>query len=183
MDEECPLKGLEDESTPDHCRMLRKAFKKYTELPACWDFNETVVSGQPCRNETGHVNPSCIEVAITSSAQIVVCGGKLANDDQCGTFLEIHQKGMYCIPLPYPRNVLRRVETFLHHRRIHTIGSQRNCAFFEAYHHAIFIRSVYLCQLALTRKRGGNILPPFIFQTKALVLLNVCAISRPSFIS
>jgi hypothetical protein len=95
MDESCPLKGQEDESTPEHCRTLRKALKKYTELPACWDFNETVVSGQPCRNETGQVNPSCIEVGITSTAQIVVCGGEMVNDPHCGTFLEIHQKGMY----------------------------------------------------------------------------------------
>jgi len=105
LDEDCPLKGLEDENTPTHCRTLRKSFKKYTELPACWDFNETVVGGQPCRNETGHVLPSCIEIGITSTAQIVICGGEMANDPHCGTFLEIHQKDGYT-PLVHNETVL-----------------------------------------------------------------------------
>jgi hypothetical protein len=60
-------------------------------FPPCWDHNETVDASLNCFTTTGKRQRTCMQVAYSQNAYIHVCGGDFANDDQCGTFLEIHK--------------------------------------------------------------------------------------------
>ena len=86
IDEDC--RGLRD----PHSNCLRDRLKAEVSpfLPSCWDHNQTVDSTQDCYTPEGIRNSKCMQISYAQNAFIHVCGGKLANDDRCGTFIEIH---------------------------------------------------------------------------------------------
>ena len=43
-----------------------------------------------CQTLTGETSEHCIAVGYSQTAISVVCGGDYAEDDHCGTFLELH---------------------------------------------------------------------------------------------
>jgi hypothetical protein len=91
LDESCTA-----EFEPDpHCLASRIRRESYPFLPRCWNFNETVVAGMPCRApRNGAPLGACLELGFSQTAYIVECGGRYKNDAHCGTFLEIHRKGL-----------------------------------------------------------------------------------------
>jgi hypothetical protein len=90
LDESCT-----DVYTPDpHCLVERVRRTDYPVLPRCWNHNDTVLAGVPCRApKDGSPIGMCLELGFTQSAYIVECGGRYKNDPHCGTFLEIHRPG------------------------------------------------------------------------------------------
>jgi hypothetical protein len=80
-------------------------------VPPCMDNNETVSGTASCYDSSGNASSHCMAVALSQTALSVVCGGKLAEDPHCGTFLEVH--------LAAP-NEYMSVEAVLAERRITT---------------------------------------------------------------
>lgn len=60
-------------------------------MPPCWDNNQTVDVTLDCHTHEGKRRPHCMQVSYSQNAYIYVCGGDFANDDRCGTYLEIHK--------------------------------------------------------------------------------------------
>ena len=65
---------------------------KYSRIASCMDNNETVNAMLPCYDIGGELLPHCMQVAYSQSSFIHVCGGEFADDDHCGTYLEIHRQ-------------------------------------------------------------------------------------------
>ena len=59
-------------------------------VPACTDHNETVDATLDCFTPNGRRQGNCMQTAYGQNAYLSVCGGEFANDDTCGTFLEVH---------------------------------------------------------------------------------------------
>jgi hypothetical protein len=97
------MRGADDEYVIDYdCDMLQKPYsrcrgKNYAHRrsdlrPPCLDNNQTIDVMKGCQNSDGEHFDHCVQVAYTQNAFIGVCDGEFADDDHCGTFLEIHQK-------------------------------------------------------------------------------------------
>ena len=87
IDESCL--GLRDPHL--ECVADRFAAAKSSIFPPCWDHNQTVDSILDCYTPTGKRRKHCMQVSYSQNAYIFVCGGEFANNDNCGTFLEIHK--------------------------------------------------------------------------------------------
>jgi len=74
-----------------NCVDDRYAAKRSPMVPPCSDYNHTVDSTLDCFTIEGKRSPNCMQVAYAQSAHIATCGGKFANDEQCGTYFEIHR--------------------------------------------------------------------------------------------
>jgi len=74
------------------CIADRFAAARSKMMPPCWDNNQTVDSTLDCYTAAGKRNAHCMQVSYSQNAYIYVCGGDLANDDHCGTYLEIHKE-------------------------------------------------------------------------------------------
>ncbi|KAL9183798.1 hypothetical protein ACHAXT_004654 [Thalassiosira profunda] len=88
IDESCV--GLRDPHSACIADRFAAAGSKMT--PACWDHNQTVDATLDCYTPVGKKKPHCVQVAYSQNAFISVCGGEFANDDRCGTWLEIHKE-------------------------------------------------------------------------------------------
>ena len=87
FDESCV--GLRDPHMA--CIANRFAATASKMMPPCWDNNQTVDSTLSCYSTLGKKKANCMQVSYSQNAYIHVCGGELANDDHCGTYLEIHK--------------------------------------------------------------------------------------------
>jgi len=88
LDEMC--RGLRD-PYPSCLQNRLKAIKSpYT--PSCWDHNQTVDATLRCYTPDGRRKSNCMQVSYSQNAFINLCGGDFANDDRCGTFIEIHRE-------------------------------------------------------------------------------------------
>jgi len=88
VDEECVSKH----NPHPHCVGFRKKAKRSTLQAPCTDNNQTVDSMLPCfEPEGGERSENCMQVAYTQSTFVHVCEGEFADDDHCGTYLEIHR--------------------------------------------------------------------------------------------
>ncbi|CAN0419916.1 unnamed protein product, partial [Scytosiphon promiscuus] len=56
----------------------------------CTDNNQTVNAPRSCQSITGEVSEHCLALGYSQTAISVICGGEYAEDDHCGTFLELH---------------------------------------------------------------------------------------------
>ncbi len=85
----------------DSCRGLRnpypscldkrlRAFKS-PYVPPCWDHNQTVDSTVSCYTPNGDRKPNCMQVSYSQNAFVHVCGDKYYDDENCGSFIEIHR--------------------------------------------------------------------------------------------
>jgi hypothetical protein len=74
-----------------YCMGVRLRKKKYFQMAACTDNNETVNALDSCFDIEGEAHPNCMQVSYTQSAFLHVCGGEFADNDHCGTFLEVHR--------------------------------------------------------------------------------------------
>ena len=88
IDEACA--GLRDPHAA--CVADRFAASRSKVMPPCWDHNQTVDATLDCRTTAGERRSHCMQVAYSQNAYIYVCGGDFANDDSCGTYLEIHKE-------------------------------------------------------------------------------------------
>jgi len=79
-----------------NCVDDRYAAKRSPMVPPCSDYNHTVDSTLDSFTIEGKRSPNCMQVAYSQNAFVATCGGEFANDEQCGTYLEIH------IPLGSP---------------------------------------------------------------------------------
>ena len=86
IDESCV--GLRDPHTNCIRDRLRAEVSPFT--PSCWDHNQTVDSTQNCYTPGGVKQSKCMQISYAQNSFIHVCGGKLAHDERCGTFIEIH---------------------------------------------------------------------------------------------
>lgn len=64
-------------------------------------------AGGSCQDLTGEVSDHCLAVGYSQTAISVVCGGEFAEDDHCGTFLELHMG--YTNPYADTEDVLSEV--------------------------------------------------------------------------
>ncbi|KAL3758469.1 hypothetical protein ACHAWU_004312 [Discostella pseudostelligera] len=87
IDESCV--GLRDPHMA--CISDRFAASASKMRPPCWDNNQTVDSTLACFTPIGNKRSNCMQIAFSQNAYIFGCGGKFANDDSCGTYLEIHK--------------------------------------------------------------------------------------------
>ncbi|GMH70652.1 hypothetical protein TL16_g05462 [Triparma laevis f. inornata] len=74
-----------------YCMGVRLQKKKYSQMAACTDNNETVNAMLDCYSVDGFLSPHCIQVAYSQSSFIHICGGDFADDPHCGTYLEVHR--------------------------------------------------------------------------------------------
>ncbi|KAL3803882.1 hypothetical protein HJC23_004044 [Cyclotella cryptica] len=87
IDESC--RGLREPHSA--CIADRFAASVNNVKPPCWDYNETVDATLDCFTTSGKRQRNCMQTSYSQNAYIHVCGGKFANDNTCGTFLEIHK--------------------------------------------------------------------------------------------
>ena len=74
-----------------YCMGVRLQKKKYSQMAACTDNNETVNAMLDCYSVDGFLSPHCIQIAYSQSSFIHICGGDFADDPHCGTYLEVHR--------------------------------------------------------------------------------------------
>lgn len=60
--------------------------------PRCVDNNSSLNTLAGCVSPTGKVMEKCAAIAYTQNAFIGLCGGDYADNDHCGTFIEIHMR-------------------------------------------------------------------------------------------
>lgn len=60
-------------------------------FPACWDHNETVDATLDGYTPTGKRERYSMQISYSQNAYIIDCGGDYANDNSCGTYLEVHK--------------------------------------------------------------------------------------------
>ena len=72
------------------CLQYRLKAIKSPLMAPCMDYNQTVDTSLHCFTPQGQRQPYCMQVGFGQTAFIHVCGGEFANDNHCGTFLEIH---------------------------------------------------------------------------------------------
>ena len=87
FDESC--RGLRKPHLSCYADRLR-AVKSKTIAP-CSDNNQTVDATLSCSSSDGKRLPHCMQVGFSSSAFVPVCGGDYAEDDECGSWIEIHR--------------------------------------------------------------------------------------------
>lgn len=87
IDETC--NGIRDPHMA--CIADRFAAARSKMMPPCWDNNQTVDSTLDCYTTKGKRKPHCMQVSYSQNAFITVCGGQFADDNHCGTYLEIHK--------------------------------------------------------------------------------------------
>eukprot|EP00939_MAST-03C_sp_MAST-3C-sp1_P004524 g4524.t1 len=89
----CETEFEEGSSSSTTC--ISESYRKIatTEVPDCWDRNDTVNAMNPCRSvdSDGVSVETCLEVGYSSTAYVMTCREQESNN--CGTFLEIHQPG------------------------------------------------------------------------------------------
>ncbi|CAM9791198.1 unnamed protein product [Choristocarpus tenellus] len=73
-----------------YCAGFRQKMQRSSSVPPCLDNNQTVNGMGSCQDLDGIVSDLCLAVGYSQTAISVVCGGTYAEDDHCGTFLEIH---------------------------------------------------------------------------------------------
>lgn len=62
--------------------------------PPCFDRNATGIDARNgCAGRSGVPMANCVAVGYASTAYIAQCGGEFAEDNHCGTFLELHLPG------------------------------------------------------------------------------------------
>ena len=78
---------------PD-CVMRRVARAAWPRMPACWNWNASVVADAGCLAPAdGAPLPLCLALGYTQTAYVVQCGGQYAGAPNCGTVLEVHRPG------------------------------------------------------------------------------------------
>jgi hypothetical protein len=60
--------------------------------PRCVDNNSSLNTLSGCTSPTGEVMEKCAAIAYTQNAFIGLCGSDYADNDHCGTFVEIHMR-------------------------------------------------------------------------------------------
>lgn len=70
------------------CQDKNYAYQRSPYRPACLDYNQTLNADAGCTKPDNTTHDFCVAVAYTQNAFIPQCG---VVDDNCGTFLEIHQ--------------------------------------------------------------------------------------------
>jgi len=86
IDDSCH--GLRDPEPSCVERRMRAIPSPFT--PPCWDHNQTVNSLSGCYSVDGNWSGHCMQVGYAQNAYIHICGGSFAEDNRCGTFIEIH---------------------------------------------------------------------------------------------
>eukprot|EP00752_Nemacystus_decipiens_P006299 g5679.t1 len=72
------------------CVGFRQKQQRSANVARCMDNNQTVDAGGSCQNLHGEISEHCLALGYSQTAISVTCGGKFAEDDHCGTFLELH---------------------------------------------------------------------------------------------
>lgn len=67
-----------------------RAIKMRITIP-CSDNNKTVSSTSYCIDPNEKIQEHCMQVGYSQNTFIFSCGGDFENDNECGTFLEIHK--------------------------------------------------------------------------------------------
>jgi len=91
IDEECEDYGVPYEA----CSGFRKRQSKFSFNPICKDNNQSVNALNSCWIKdpiTGEAveKEHCLQLAYAQTAFSVVCGNDFAEDDSCGTYIEVH---------------------------------------------------------------------------------------------
>ena len=86
IDDSCEGLRLPDSS----CSQSRIRAIASPSVPPCWDHNQTVHALRHCFSVDGVLLSHCMQVGYVQNAYIHVCGGSFADNDRCGTFIEIH---------------------------------------------------------------------------------------------
>ena len=89
IDEECV--GLQNPHMA--CIANRFSATACKMKPPCWDHNNTVDATLSCYSTMGTKRTNCMQVSFSQNAFIYTCGKEFANDDRCGTYLEVHKAG------------------------------------------------------------------------------------------
>ncbi|CAM9623678.1 unnamed protein product, partial [Ectocarpus sp. 13 AM-2016] len=87
IEDNCTAAGVPDGLS---CVGFRQKQQRSTSVARCTDNNQTVDAGSSCQNVAGEVSDHCLAVGYSQTAISVICGGDFAEDDHCGTFLELH---------------------------------------------------------------------------------------------
>ncbi|CAM9416203.1 unnamed protein product [Hapterophycus canaliculatus] len=87
IDDNCTFLGVPDGLS---CVGFRQKQQRSASVARCADNNQTVDGGGSCQSLTGEVLEHCLALGYSQTAMSVICGGKYADDDHCGTFLELH---------------------------------------------------------------------------------------------
>ncbi|CAM9598837.1 unnamed protein product [Scytosiphon promiscuus] len=87
IDDNCTALGVPDGLS---CVGFRQKQQRSTSVARCTDNNQTVDAGGSCQSITGEVSEHCLALGYSQTAISVICGGEYAEDDHCGTFLELH---------------------------------------------------------------------------------------------
>ncbi|CBN75306.1 conserved unknown protein [Ectocarpus siliculosus] len=87
IEDNCTAAGVPDGLS---CVGFRQKQQRSTSVARCTDNNQTVDAGSSCQNLAGEVSEHCLAVGYSQTAISVICGGDFAEDDHCGTFLELH---------------------------------------------------------------------------------------------
>jgi len=87
VDEEC----VAMHNPHPQCLGFRKRAQVSSLMAPCTDNNQTVDSMSSCFTPEGEELPHCMQVAYTQSSFIHICEGEFADNEHCGTFLEIHR--------------------------------------------------------------------------------------------
>ncbi|CAN0212441.1 unnamed protein product [Ectocarpus sp. 12 AP-2014] len=87
IEDNCTAAGVPDGLS---CVGFRQKQQRSTSVARCTDNNQTVDAGSSCQNVAGEVSEHCLAVGYSQTAISVICGGDFAEDDHCGTFLELH---------------------------------------------------------------------------------------------
>eukprot|EP00904_Undaria_pinnatifida_P012814 jgi/Undpi1/8663/HiC_scaffold_25.g11128.m1 len=87
IDDNCTAAGVPEGLS---CVGFRQKLQRCSNVARCVDNNQTINGAGSCQTLTGETSEHCIAVGYSQTAISVVCGGDYAEDDHCGTFLELH---------------------------------------------------------------------------------------------
>ncbi|CAN0375993.1 unnamed protein product, partial [Pylaiella littoralis] len=87
IDDNCTAAG---EPEGLSCVGFRQKQQRAANVARCTDNNQTVDAGGSCQDLNGEFSEHCLAVGYSQTAISVTCGGEYADDDHCGTFLELH---------------------------------------------------------------------------------------------
>ncbi|CAN0104914.1 unnamed protein product, partial [Discosporangium mesarthrocarpum] len=86
IDDNCTASGV----PASYCVGFRQKMQRSSQVARCMDNNQTVDGLAGCQDVDGTTSDLCLAVGYSQTALNVVCGGDYAEDNHCGTFLEVH---------------------------------------------------------------------------------------------
>lgn len=83
------MREAETKHNPAVCTLPPPRCSPFLRLPPNAE-RRKVDAGGSCQSLTGEVSEHCLALGYSQTAMSVICGGEYADDDHCGTFLELH---------------------------------------------------------------------------------------------